>query len=352
MHIALIAHSRHPIAEPFAGGVESLTWNLARALLDRGQRISLYAAPGTPALPGLRLLETAPLRLSAAAQQDASMPDPETIHVHHAYLQVVRLLAQSPDIDVVHNNSLHYLPLVMASTIPAPMLTTLHTPPTPWLESALHLSEHPHSRFAAVSAHTADAWGHLVRADVVRNGVDTELWAPGPGGQDLVWSGRIVPEKAPHLAIAAARRAGMGLRLAGPITDRRYFAERVEPLLDERVRYVGHLKRKALSSLVGSSAAALVTPSWEEPYGLVAAEALACGTPVAGFSRGGLPEVVGRAGRLVPADDVVALADALPHVVGLSRSSVREHAVGHCSLTAMVDRYLDLYGSLAVRRAA
>lgn len=353
MHVALIAHSRHPIGEPFAGGLESMTWHLAQALLNRGHEITLYAAPGTAPLPGLRLLEVAPLRLSRAAEQDPSMPDPEWIHVHHAYLQVVRLLADAPEVDVVHNNSLHYLPLVMAATLPAPMLTTLHTPPTPWLESAVHLTERPRSRFAAVSAHTSAVWDHLVEADVVLNGVDTSCWSPGSGGSDLVWSGRIVPEKAPHLAIKAARLAGFSLRLAGPVADPHYFAREVEPMLDAQIRYVGHLQRDALSHLLGSSSAALVTPTWDEPYGLVAAEAMSCGTPVAGFARGGLPEVVGAdGGVLVPADDVAALAAVLPEIVKRSRRVVREHAVRHCSLETMVDRYLDLYASMVVRDAA
>lgn len=353
MHIALIAHSRHPISEPFAGGLESMTWHLAQALLERGHLITLFAAPGTEPHPGLNLLEVKPLHLSDAARRDPSMPDPEWVHIHHAYLQVVRYLSRHPEIDVVHNNSLHYLPLVMAATIGAPMLTTLHTPPTPWMESGVQLMEGGTGRFVAVSEHTARSWRHLVTADVVPNGVDTRAWVPGPGGGPLVWSGRMVPEKAPHLAIAAARLAGIPLALAGPISDPVYFATRVEPLLDDRTRYVGHLARAELSALLGGASAALVTPAWNEPYGLVAAEALACGTPVAGFARGGLPEVVPAAvGRLVRSGDVAALARVLPEVVTLSRAEAREAAVARCSLDAMVDRYLGLYAAMRLEDAA
>ena len=104
---------------------------------------------------------------------------------------------------------------------------------------------------------------------------------------------------------------------------------------------------------MGSASASLVTPCWEEPYGLVVAESLACGTPVAGFARGALPELVDRRhARLVAPGDVGALAVALTEAVDLDRDAARHHAVSTCSLTAMIDGYEDLYGVLVGERAA
>jgi glycosyltransferase involved in cell wall biosynthesis len=179
---------------------------------------------------------------------------------------------------------------------------------------------------------------------VVPNGVDTELWPAGEGGEDLVWFGRIVPEKAPHLAVEIAARTGHRLLLAGPISDPGYWQTHLVPRLGDRVRYLGHLRQAELAAVVGSCAVCLVTPMWDEPYGLVGAEALSCGTPVVGFAMGGLPEVVdGSCARLVPAGDVEAAADAVASAVALPRSDARRRAVDGCSVTAMVERYVELY---------
>src|SRR6202012_3414091 len=114
-------------------------------------------------------------------------------------------------------------------------------------------------------------------AAVIANGIDLDDWATGPGGGGAVWCGRMVPEKAPHLAIEAARAAGVALPLAGPIVDTPYWEREVAPRLDAEVRYVGHLNHGALARLVGESRVAVATPVWEEPFGLVAAEAMAAG---------------------------------------------------------------------------
>lgn len=364
MHVVVIAHTRFPISQPFAGGLESLTWHLVNGLVDRGMQVSVFAAHGTEPIPGVEHLWPEPLELSEAAQRDVSMPEAGWMQRHHAYLRLMLSLASRRDVDVVHTHSLHHLPTAMAPTLPAPTVLTLHTPPTPWLESALRIAQAVGPglppRATAVSRHTAQAWSHLVRARVVANGIDTRMWRPGSRSRSgrLVWSGRIVPEKAPHLAIQIARAAGLPLTVAGPMTDRDYAREVVLPLCSGDVEYAGHLRAPELAALVGSSTAVLVTPAWDEPYGLVAAEALACGTPVLALDRGGLREVVGaEVGRLVPVRDgagslpdavVVARAAAvLPEVIALPPEQCRAYAVQHHSLDRMVDDYVRVYEETA-----
>lgn len=357
MHVMVIAHTRHPISQPFAGGLESLTWHLITGLVARQHEVTAFAAHGTEPIPGVEHLWPEELQLSDAARQDVSMPEPGWMERHHAYLRLLLDVGSRRDIDVVHNHSLHHLPTAMAPTLRAPSVLTLHTPPTPWLESALTVAQSLPGvppRATAVSEHTARAWAHLLPARVVPNGIDTKTWRPGPGGDRLVWSGRLVPEKAPHLAVQIARAAGMPLTIAGPLSDEAYARDVLLPLCTGDVEYAGHLRAPDLAELVGSCAAALVTPAWDEPYGLVAAEALACGTPVLALDRGGLREVVGPGtGVLVPVLDgrqplpdevVVARGAALvPEVVALSREDCRAYAVAHHSLARMVDDYVQVY---------
>ena len=348
LRIALIASARFPVREPFAGGLESHTWSLADGLRRRGHRVTLFAEAANDL--GLPERPSSWPRLSEAARADVSMTSVSFMQEHHAYLAVMSELTRTAAgrFDVVHNNSLHYLPVAMASAVPVPTVTTLHTPPTPWLESAIQSAPCPVT-FVAVSVHTARAWHHVIPcAQVIPNGTDLRAWSFGPGGPDAVWFGRLVPEKGTHLAVMAARRAGYPLRIAGPRSDPAYWTDVVEPMLGDGIRYIGHLSRRELAIAVGNSRVCLITPRWDEPYGLVAAEALACGTPVAGFARGAVPEVVdAKSSVLVGADDVDALAAALPAAAGLSRTDARIRAEQTCSVEQMLDRYEALYHRLA-----
>lgn len=357
MHVVIIASSTYPIAEPFAGGLESLTWHLAQGLRERAVDVSVFAAPGSD--PGLDVthLDVPPLRLSDAARADVAMVPESWLRTHHAYLQVMLSLRDRDDVDIVHNNSLHHLPVAMADSLPMPVLTTLHTPPTPWLEPAVDIAMSraggSRNHFTAVSSHTADAWSHVTPARVVHNGIDVRRWTPGDGGTGLAWVGRIVPEKAPHRAIAMARAAGRHLRIAGPIGDRAYFEARVAPFLGPDVEHVGHLGTHDLVTLFGSSAATLVTPEWDEPYGLVAAESLSCGTPVVALDRGGLGEFVhaGVGVLLPPGASNARAAEAVAGAALLDRATCRAHAEASCSVTRMVDEYLAVYRSLVPPQA-
>jgi len=349
----MIASSRFPIREPFAGGLEAHTYSFARELHRRGHRVSVFAAPGSDLGFPVGELDVSAYRPSEAARRDVAAPPARWMEEHHAYLSLMMRLSDAGDeFDLIVNNSLHHLPIAMTQILPMPVVTTLHTPPVPWLESAIDVAGGA-GTFVAVSRAMTRAWSHAVSATTILNGVDPDRWRPGPGGEGAVWSGRLVPEKAPHQAIDAALLSGRELTLAGPVLDQQYFDREIRPRLGPRVSYAGHLPQEQLGELVGSSAVAVVTPQWDEPYGLVAAEAMACGTPVAAYARGGLSEIVTEpTGRLAAGADVEALAAAIEGAATCDRDTVRRHAVEVHGLGRMADQYEALFRATVTARAA
>jgi glycosyltransferase involved in cell wall biosynthesis len=354
LRIALLGSSRYPVRQPFAGGLEAFVFELAHGLTAAGHSVTVIAAPGSDIDAPWNVL---PLRTLQMSEQTRRL-DPTTpqwvVEETHAYLSVMLDLASAErgsfgSFDVVHNHSLHYLPLAMARTVDAPMLTTLHTPPLQWLEQAVALPGGVDSHFVAVSHFTARQWAPINGpVPVILNGVDISSRPMGTGaGGYAVWTGRLVPEKGVTSAIAAAREAGVTLRIAGPIGDQHYFETQVRPLLGGGIVYEGHLRRRDLNALVGAAAVALVTPHWDEPYGRVVAEALAAGTPVAAFARGGIPEILDPScGRLAPAGDIAELSRAVIEAMTLSRADARARAERCCSHDTMIAQYLELYRQL------
>lgn len=355
LHVALIAHNHFPIREPFAGGIEAHVWHLTRALVGGGHAVTLFAAKNSDLALSHPALTVRTLPRTAAASVPFPLPGAVKESHHQAFAELMAELAEPGNgFDVVHNHSLNYVPLLSAPRLRTPMLTTLHTPPFPMLEAAVGAVAKSGARFAAVSRQSAASWKHvgIRRMALVPNGVDTSRWPLGPGGDDLVWSGRIVAEKAPHLAVEAAMRSGRSLVLAGPVGDPDYFRRSIEPRLGDRITYVGHLGQRDLAALVGNAAATLVTPAWEEPYGQVVVESMACGTPVVAFASGGIPELVDdRGGRVVPPKDVDALVTAITEAVQLPRKVVRETAVARHGLPRMVADYVALYRRMVVESA-
>ena len=348
LRIALIGGPRFGIGEPLAGGMEALILGLATELTRTGSSVTVFAGTGdseavTPG--GVRCVPftSEPFVPSLDARADVSMPPQRFMAEHHAFLALGTRLRHAP-FDVIHNHSLHYLPPLFEA--PSPMVHTLHSPPTPWLESAHACRTRTTDIVVSVSRSNAARWGGIADR-VIPNGVDVVRWGRpegAPKSERVVWSGRLVPEKAPHLAMAAARLAGRPIDLAGPIHDQQYFDTMVRPELDDRARYLGHLEVDALADLVGGSAVAVVTPVWDEPYGLVVAEALAAGTPVAAFARGAIPDVVDETcGVLAAPDDVHGLAAAIGRAATLDPSACTERARRHCSVRVMAERYTATY---------
>lgn len=357
LRIAIVAGVRFATDEPHAGGLERHTDTLARELVAMGHDVTVLAGSrqevdGLCVPYGIEPLVERRYAATAEARADVSMPADRFMIEHDAYLDVVGRL---DDFDVVHNNSLHYLPVVTASR--RPVVHTLHTPPTPWLESAYRIraerstraSVFDNSRVASVSHSNAAQWCHHVD-QVVHNGVELDRWLPGAGtGGYAVWSGRLVPEKGLHLAMDAAEHAGIDLEIAGPLHDRTYFDSEIAPRLRRRrqAAYRGHLRLRELADLTADAAVAIVTPQWEEPFGLVAAEALACGTPVAAIDRGALREILDDdVGALSTGVSPDRLAAAIEAALRCDRRACRDRAVDHFGASVMARQYVTAYTDL------
>lgn len=349
MKIAIVGLLHHPIAEPFAGGMESHTWWLAKKLIEKGHEVTLFASGDSdPTLGLVPCIETAfathPKAKTISGRQACNMS---------AYAGVIRQICQG-DFDVIHNNALHPFLLLSAADLPVPMLNVLHTPPYKELAAAVKYAaaRNNSGRLAAVavSQSLAAEWSGIITSSVVYNGIEVNSWpfAAGVLPHQALWYGRIVPEKAPHLAIAAALKAGYSIKFAGPIANIDYFEENVVPLMATgQVQYLGHLSHAQIKQALCEASVLVNTPLWQEPYGLVYAEALAAGTPVATFDSGASKEILDqRCGVVVSEKTVDALAEAIATAAQLSRHDCRQRALSFCHIDHMISGYERLYRQL------
>ncbi len=202
----------------------------------------------------------------------------------------------------------------------------------------------------SVSSALSLQWPDLPREPIViDNGVDLARFRfnatradPGFG----LWCGRILPEKGLHLAIDAARGAGIMLKICGPVVDQRYWLNEIEPRLGAQAVYLGHLTHEAVAAMLARASVLVCTPCWEEPFGLVVVEALACGTPVAGFARGALADILdAKCSVLAAPNDVAGLAQAIVLALSLDRHACRARAELFGN-DLMIARYVALYRTL------
>ncbi|WP_413061568.1 glycosyltransferase [Sphingomonas carotinifaciens] len=352
MRIAVLGHVRQRIAQPFAGGMESHCWHLAAGLQARGHDVVLFASGDSD--PRFTIDPVLPTHYEATfpwAEHRGSAP--LIAHLDGGYDAACDRIAAG-GFDVVHNNSLHRFPIEPRRTATVPTVTSLHVPPYDALHWFVRASAVPTHRLTVTSARQRTAWwpeGAPPEASVLHNGIDPALWPFVPQGDgSAAWCGRITPNKGPHLAAQAARIAGVPLTLFGPVEDPDYWHAEVEPLLGGDIRYGGHLGGAALAAAIGQASVFVFTPCWDEPFGLVAVEAMACGLPVAAFDMGAAREIVGEAGCFATAGDVPGLADAILKAMALPRDVPRKRVERSFTHDLWLDRCEALYRDVATAR--
>jgi glycosyltransferase involved in cell wall biosynthesis len=348
MNIGIIAHLKHPIRKPYMGGLEAFTHDICHRLKSRGHQITLYASEfSDPDLNVKVILSDTDYDRETFSRFRSHELSEDFISTHHAYLEMMQDI-DGQGHDIIFNNSLNYVPITMASLLDTPMVTVLHTPPIFELKRAMaHERKLGQIKYVSVSKTNAEAWKpFLNECQVIPNGVDIHTWKfnATPAGGYVIWFGRIHPDKGTHLAIKAARAAGRKIKIAGTVADRNYYDIYVAPLLDNDVEVMGACNHKELNDLIGNADVSVITPCWDEPFGLVVAESLACGTPVAGISRGALPYILSdQTGCLTTSSHTEELAECINKAALLDRKACRKRAEDKLDVDHMVKAYEDLF---------
>lgn len=342
MRIAFVAPLVAPLLEATARGSQVVIADLARALGGRGHDVVVFCAQGSY----LKDVHLAPIAVDPRAADAALVAGRRTTSENPALTSAFEELfwhvrAWGPD--VVSQHAFDAEAFALARDLPT--VHTLHLNPTePTVVDAVRAT---HASCVAVSHDSARRWiaAGARRVTAIPNGVPEFSVAMGAPEPFALVAGRIAPEKGTATALRAARRAGMETVLAGEVYDRGYFAREVVPLLDG-VHVFRVLPRERLWALMARAAVTLVPIEWDEPFGLVAAEAQLAGCPVVGYARGALPEIVpqGTGGVLVTPGDEDALVAAIPIARSIDRALIRADARDRFDLETMVmahERLLD-----------
>jgi glycosyltransferase involved in cell wall biosynthesis len=348
LKIAMLAPPWVPVPPLGYGGIEQVVGFLTEGLVSRGHAVTLFAAPRS--------------RSSAAVRSVLPREHPDEIerslhevdHVARVFDEVDRAAAAGSGFDVIHDHS-GFTGVAMANRIAVPVVHTLHGPFTEDTASFYQAHGHKAHLVAISRAQQESAPDAVPIAGVVHNPIDLEEWPYQPNKQDyLLWIGRMDETKGAHRAIAAARGAGVPLVLAGPVQpgQEEYFQREVEPRVDgDWVRYVGEVGGDDKARVFAEARALLMPISWDEPFGMVMVEALACGTPVIAFPSGAAPEIVEDAKNGFLVDDEKAMAEAVKRLSDIDPAACRASADRFGVHTAAAG-YERVYRSIVADRAS
>jgi len=339
LHVAMVAPPYYTIPPEGYGGVESVVAGLVDGLVDRGHRVTLLAAGehDTRAQHFIRTWEELPTDQLGEAL-------PEVVNT----ARVASLIGPGTDYDVVHDHTLAGPLLAHGRRVPT--VVTVHGPMNELDDVYRPLGTD--LSLVAISENQRRSASDLNWVGTVHNGIDVRDFPFREHKDDYVlFLGRFHATKGPHLAIDAARAAGVRILLAGKCAEppeQEFYDAEIAPRLGPDAVYVGDADASEKRDLLAGARCLLFPILWDEPFGMVMVEAMACGTPVVALANGSVPEVVvdGRTGVVV--DDESELAGAIERARGLDPADCREHAEAQFGISAMTAGYEEVYRRVAL----
>ena len=314
------------------GAWETVASNITEGLVARGWDVTLFASRDSVTRARLHAV------VDKGYEEDATV-DPKVAE----YLHISEAFEHAAEFDLLHSHY-DFMALTYTRLIRTPVLTTIHGFSSPKIMPIYH--KYRDGYFVSVS--DSDRATGLNYLATVYNGIDLSLYPlQESGGQDLIFLGRIHPDKGVHLAIEVARLSGMHLIIAGIVQDETYFREQIQPHLDdEKISYIGPVDVKGKNELFARARALLHLNTIPERFGLVLVEANAAGVPVIAMDLGSCREVIrdGETGFLVA--NVAEAVRVLEPILEIDRRACRGRVQQHFSIDTMVEGYERVYSTI------
>jgi glycosyltransferase involved in cell wall biosynthesis len=359
--VSVVSNIFTPVSPAASGGLEVFNYYLTRELEKRGVDVRLYASGDSARLKSLVPIVDKSLSFSKD-KEFLSVPwNYRKITVEEFAIFTKLIQQEIKEKRILHFSLVNFLPIYLAVKNGLDVLTTIHMPATNYhyqvLRELLNKEEIKKVHFIGISRTQVEDFSDVY--DVIPNGVNLDEFKYSAKARDAYVSiGRIVPEKGYHDAISAAKKANVNFEFAGIAKSKNeidYFEQELKPNLSSKIRYVGFVKEKERKRFYQAKAQIFPT-KWKEAFGLTMIEAMACGTPVIAYDRGAVKEIIvdNKTGFIVKPDDVNGIKKAIEKIEMMSkeeylqmRQNCREHVEKHFSITAMVDKYIQVYKELA-----
>ena len=315
----------------------------------------MYAATGSQ-IPGVTVIDTGvdPRSLAATLYRAAGPANRDPAPAESAFARAYSAVREKR-YDLIHNHAFDAPAISLAAGSDTPVVHTLHLPPDAAIAAALGQAALRQSArggrspaVACVSAFMASAWRPVARVDAILPPYVSTRSVPWSeaAGDGVIFAGRLSPEKGAAEAIDIAQAAGARIDVYGDVYDAEYARDQIGPRRDAPgVAVHQGVPRTSMWAAMARAAVVVCPARWDEPFGMAAADAQACGTPVVAFKRGGLAEIVvdGVTGFLVAPDDIQAAADCVRESALISRAACREHAEKHLDLERSLDAHEQFY---------